>query len=156
VNVLSVECEPKESLGFWQSMGFAEFEKSEQSGSVQARRVLSRIFKLPSYVSPVNVMVAFYPESAIHGSRKTVLPMVEHRVVGVRADDASIMLGERIIGLSDYGSEKGDTVVKIEVEGIVHCFCKAKHEPAQLSGVQRDWLGGTYFIDTVRWNGPIE
>jgi hypothetical protein len=47
------------------------------------------------------------------------------------------------------GDQNRDTVVKVEVDGVVRCFCKAKYERARVIGVQHDWLGGTYFTDRV-------
>lgn len=70
-------------------------------------------------------------------------------MVGVHAYDGSIMLDQRVVGLSHHGEEDRDTVVKVEVDAVVRCFCKAKYERARTVGVQHDWLGGTYFIDRV-------
>ena len=82
-----------------------------------------------------------------------VISIAEHHVEGVNANDGSIMLNQRIVGLSHLGEDNQDTVVKVEVDGVVRCFCKAKHERAKAVGVQYDSSGGTYFIDRVN---PIE
>lgn len=153
VNALSVQCQPKESLGFWERMGFIRYGDLEPHSDIKARRILPRTFDLPLAPSPIDVVIGFYPESATYGDARDVLPIATHHVTGVHANDGSIMLGQRIIGLSHLGDENRDTVIKVEVDGEVRCFCKAKYEDARAVGVQRDWLGGTYFIDRVN---PIE
>jgi GNAT superfamily N-acetyltransferase len=153
VNALSVQCQPKESLGFWEQMGFVRYGDLEPYCDVKARRILQRTFDLPIASSPIEVVIGFYPESATYGDAKGVLPIAEHHLAGVHADDGSIMLDRRVIGLSDLGEEGQDTVVKVEVHSVVRCFCKAKYECARTVGVQHDWFGGTFFIDRVN---PID
>ncbi len=153
VNALSVQCQPKESLGFWERMGFVRYGDLEPYADVKARRILPRTFDLSIASSPIEVVIGFYPESATYGDAKDVLPIAEHHLAGVRANDGSIMLDQRVIGLSDLDEESRDTVVKVEVHGVVRCFCKAKYECARTVGVQHDSLGGTYFIDRVN---PID
>ena len=149
VNALSVRCEPKESLGFWERVGFVRYGYLESYSDVKAYRILSRAFALPTSPSSIDIIVGFYPESSVYGDAKDVLPIVEYRVVGAHANDGSIMLNQRVVGLSHYGGKNRDTVVKVEVDGVVRCFCKAKYERARVVGVQHDPLGNTYFIDRV-------
>jgi len=153
VNALSVQCRPRESLGFWERMGFIRYGDLEPYSDIKARRVLPRTFDLPLASSTIDVVIGFYPESATYGDAMDVLPLATHHVTGVRTNDGSIMLDQRIIGLSRPGDENRDTVIKVEVGGVVRCFCKAKYEDARAVGVQHDCLGGTYFIDRVN---PIE
>jgi GNAT superfamily N-acetyltransferase len=153
VNALSVQCQPKESLGFWERMGFVRYGDLNPYSDVKARRILPRTFDLPIASSPIEVVIGFYPESAAYGDAKDVLPIAEQHLVGVNANDGSIMLNQRVIGLSDLGEESRDTVVKVVVHGVVRCFCKAKNECARTVGVQHDSLGDTYFIDRVN---PID
>lgn len=150
VNALSVQCQPEESFGFWERMGFVGYGDLEPHNHVMAYRILPRTFKLPFAPSSIEVVIGFYPESAKYGDAKDVLPIAEHQVAGVHADDGSIILNQRVIGLSHYGRRGGgDTVVKVEIDGVPHCFCKAKHESATVLGVQHDSIGSTYFIDRV-------
>jgi len=78
-----------------------------------------------------------------------VAPIAESQVAGFYTDDGSIILAQRVIGLSHYGGQSRDTVVKIEIEGVVHCFCKAKYDDARAIGVKHDWSGDAYFIDRL-------
>jgi GNAT superfamily N-acetyltransferase len=149
VNALSVQCEPKESLGFWERMGFVRYGDLEPYSDVNARLTLPRTFVLPVTPSPIDVVIGFYPESATYRDAKNVRPIAEHHVQGVHADDGSIMLDQRVIGLSHEGPANGNTVIKIEVGGVVRCFCKSKHEDARSIGVQYDGIGGTFFIDCI-------
>jgi GNAT superfamily N-acetyltransferase len=149
VNALLVQCQPKQSLGFWERMGFVRCDDLEQFSNVMARRILPRTFDLGIAQSLIQVVIGFYPESATYGHSKDIRPIEEHHVSGVLTNDGSIMLDRRIVGLSHLGEANRDTVVKIEVDGVVRCFCKAKCEEAQAVGIQRDSWGGTYFIDCV-------
>lgn len=148
VNVLSVHCTPEESLGFWARMGFVRYDDPDFPDQIKARLILQRDFDLPPNLPSVNVVIGFYPESATYAHAAGVRPIVEHRVIGVRDDDDSIMLNRRVIGLRDDDLE-GDLVIKIETDGVVRCFCKAKREKAANFGVERDYVGGTFFIDSV-------
>jgi hypothetical protein len=49
----------------------------------------------------------------------------------------------------DDEPEGRDLAVKIEVDGVVRCFSKAKYEEAEESGVVRDWKGGAFYVDAV-------
>lgn len=93
-------------------------------------------------------MIGFYPEAAIYG-RSPIPPIASHRVMGSRIDDGAVMLERRIIGLCNDEPEGKDLAVKIEVDGEVRCFCKAKYEEAEEAGVTRDWKGGAFYIDVV-------
>lgn len=149
VNALSVQCEPESSLGFWKRMGFVQYDDPDFPDHVNARLMLPRSFELPETPSPIDVVIGFYPESAIYGGATDVQPIAEHHVKGVRGIDGSIMLDKRVIGISHGGSVHRDIAIKIEVDGVIRCFCKGKHEPAKAIGVQRDWSGGTFFIDSI-------
>src|SRR3546814_14545232 len=69
--------------------------------------------------------------------RGPVPPIASHRIRGSRLDDGTIMLERRVIGLCDDEPEGKDLAVKIEVDGEVRCFCKAKYEEAEEAGVTR-------------------
>src|SRR3546814_6199428 len=81
--------------------------------------------------------------------RGPVPPIASHRIRGSRLDDGTIMQERRVIGLCDDEPEGKDLAVKIEVDGEVRCFCKAKYEEAEEAGVTRDWKGGTSYLDVV-------
>ncbi|MFB0872671.1 GNAT family N-acetyltransferase [Sphingobium sp. sgz301303] len=148
VNVLSIECSPRSSWTFWQRHGFERFGDLREWGTITARRILSRSFDLPADLPTADVVIGFYPEAATYGSGP-VPPIASHRVRGGRIDDGAIMLERRVIGLCDDEPEGKDLAVKIEVDGEVRCFCKAKYEEAEEAGVTRDWKGGAFYIDAV-------
>jgi GNAT superfamily N-acetyltransferase len=150
VNVLSLQCAPEASLGFWRQMGFEEYRDPQQPNDLMVRRVLPRTFGLPTNSSPVEVVIGFYPEEAQYNRHQDIPPLVEHRVAGVRDLDRSIMLERRVLGLCDDEPDGRDLAIKIEVNGVERCFCKAKHKDAQDVGVQHDWIGATFYIDRVK------
>lgn len=148
VNVLSIECSPRSSWTFWQRHGFERFGDLSASGKITARRILPRSFDLPAGLPTVDVVIGFYPEAATYG-RGPVPLIASHRIRGSHLDDGAIMLERRIIGLCDDEPEGKDLVVKIEIDGEVRCFCKAKYDEAGQAGVTRDWKGGAFYIDVV-------
>lgn len=148
VNVLSIECSPRSSWSFWQRHGFARFGDMSKWGKITARRILPRSFDIPADLPSADVEIGFFPEAATYGRGK-VSAIVSHRLRGGRVDDGAVVLERRVIGLINDEPEGKDLIVKIEVNGVVRCFCKAKYEEAEEAGVTRDWKGGAYFIDSV-------
>lgn len=148
VNVLSIECSPRSSWTFWQRHGFVRFGDMREFGKITARRVLARTFDIPPELPSAEVVISFYPEHATYGREETP-PIAAHHVRGGRMDDGTITLERRVVGLCDDEPEGRDLAVKIEVDGVVRCFSKAKYEEAEESGVVRDWIGGAFYIDAV-------
>ncbi|WP_293977425.1 GNAT family N-acetyltransferase [Sphingomonas sp.] len=148
VNVLSIECSPRSSWTFWERHGFERFGDLSEWGTITARRILERSFDLPSGLPLADVRIAFYPESATYG-RSEIRPIANHSLRGSRLDDGAIMLGRRVIGLCDDEPAGKDLAVKIEVDGELRCFCKAKYEEAEDAGVRHDRKGGAFYIDAV-------
>jgi GNAT superfamily N-acetyltransferase len=147
VNALSVQCKPERSIEFWKKMGFEEYSDPRHPDDLMVRRVLPRTYVLASNSSPVKVVIGFYPEAALYNRAEHIPPIAEHRAKGVHLD-GSIILEGRVIGLCDDVSPGQDLAIKIEVNGVEHCFCKAKY--AKDVGVQYDCSGGTFFIDCVK------
>src|SRR3546814_688279 len=148
VNVLSIESSPRSSWTFWQRHGFERYGDLSEWGKITARRILRRSFGLPANLLTADIVIGFYPETATYG-RGPVPPIASHRIRGSRLDDGTIMLERRVIGLCDDEPEGKDLAVKIEVDGEVRCFCKAKYEEAEEAGVTRDWKGGAFYLDVV-------
>jgi GNAT superfamily N-acetyltransferase len=149
VNVLSGQCAPETSLGFWKRMGFEQYNDPDQPNDVMVRRVLSRTFELPANLPAVEVVIGFYPEAAQYRQSEDIPSIVEHHVRGVRDQDGSILLARRVIGLCDDEPDGRDLAVKIEVNGELRCFSKAKHQEARAVGVEQDRIGNTFFVDRV-------
>jgi GNAT superfamily N-acetyltransferase len=103
VNALSVQCNPESSLGFWKRMGFVRYGDFGPYSDVKARRILPRPFVLPASPPPIDVVIGFYPESATYGDAKDEPPIAEHHVLGVKINDGSIILDQRVIGLTGCG-----------------------------------------------------
>jgi hypothetical protein len=53
-----------------------------------------------------------------------------------------------MIGLMD-DVPGGHLAVRIEVDGVERCVCRARCEEAKQAGVQHDYKGGTFYIDAV-------
>jgi GNAT superfamily N-acetyltransferase len=147
VNVLSIECMPRSSWPFWRRHGFERYGDMSEWGKITARRVLTRSFDIPAGLLSADVAISFYPEAATYP--RDVPPISVHQVRGGRLDDGAIMLERRVIGLCSDEPEGKDLAIKIEVDGVLRCFGKAKHDEAEEAGVTRDWKGGAFFIDVV-------
>jgi GNAT superfamily N-acetyltransferase len=147
VNVLSGECSPPTSLPFWEKHGFERYGDMSDWGKIIVRRVLQRHFDIPASLPRATVAIAFFPESASY--RQVVAPLAVHKVKAGRLADGALMLERRVIGLADDEPERRDLVVKIEVDDVVRCLCKAKYDEAQKAGVRRDYMGNTFYIDVV-------
>src|SRR3546814_15417746 len=94
------------------------------------------LFPYTTLFRSADIVIGFYPETATYG-RGPVPPIASHRIRGSRLDDGTIMLERRVIGLCDDEPEGKDLAVKIEVDGEVRCFCKAKYEEAERSEERR-------------------
>ena len=147
VNVLSIECIPRSSWPFWRRHGFERYGDLSEWGRITARRVLARTFDIPEGLLVAKVAIGFYPEGAVHGD--DVPPIAVHEVRGERLDDGSIFLERRVIGLCDDEPQGRDLAIKIEIDGHLRCFCKAKYEEAEEAGVTRDWKGGAFYVDVI-------
>ena len=149
VNILVVECSPRTSLTFWEKHGFERFGDMSDWGKLTARRVLHRPVDLPEGLPRVPVRIEFYPERVIYSPDEHVEPIALHDVLGARLDDGAVMLDRRVICSDDTGRNCGDLAIKIEVDGEVRCFAKAKHDAAEEAGVERDWKGGAFYLDVI-------
>ena len=147
VNVLSIECTPHTSWPFWHQCGFERYGDMSKRGTITARRVLTRLFDIPSELPITDVVISFYPEAATY--QHDVPPISVHQVRGGRANCGAIMLDRRVIGLCRDEPEGKDLAIKIEVDGEQRYFDKAKYDEAEEIGVTRDWKGGAFFIDVV-------
>lgn len=152
VNLLSIECSPRSSWSYWQRHGFERYGDMREWGKLTARRVLARAFDVPPELPEVHVVIGFYPEAATYG--RDVPPLAVHPVRGGRLDDGAIMLERRVIALSDDEPEGKNLAVKIEVDGELRYFSKAKYEEAAEAGVIHDRHGGTFYVDYVEPREP--
>jgi GNAT superfamily N-acetyltransferase len=151
VNLLSGECSPRTSLPFWEKHGFERYGDVGDWFNVNVRRILQRQLEIPTDRPSVEATISFYPESASY-SHDDVEPVAVHKVRGARLDDGSVKLERRVIGVMGDATD-GDLVVKIVVDGVQRCFCKAKYPKAKEAGVQHDYRGGTFYVDVVELEG---
>jgi hypothetical protein len=145
VNVLSGECSPTSSFPFWQRLGFERYNDGANF-TILVRRILHRSFALPRGKPHVAVTIGFYPEEALYRPGITAVAIYQARAVTLA--DGTVMLEQRAIGL--ISGIEGDLAVKIEVDGVQRCFCKAKYDVAVDAGVQYDGPGNNFFIDIVK------
>ena len=146
VNVLQGECCPRNSLPFWEKMGFERYGDLSPWAPITVRRVLHRKHEMPTDLPSIEVTVSFYPEAVLHSS--DVPPLYVHRLTGGLLDNGNVRLPYRAIGLTDDAHPK-DLVVKIEVNGDEVYFCKAKYDEAKAVGVHRGVEGASYYIDEI-------
>jgi GNAT superfamily N-acetyltransferase len=152
-NVLTVQCMPETSLGFWMRMGFDQYIDVRHPDHVVARRILQRTFELPDDAAYTDVVISFYPERAEYSELGAVDCIVAHPVSGVRLPDGTIKLVRRIIGLEADEDKGKDLVIKIEVSGEERCFCKAKSEGAKRLGVRHNPHDGSFYVDHIQPGG---
>lgn len=142
VCVLEIECSPRTSIPFWKKMGFTMFPFNEVTQD-RAYLVLDRSFPLPDDRPPVNVSIAFYPESKKWDQKIEPVIACSPDAVKVSADE--IMLSARVICFDPHGGLGLDPVVGIEVNGDKIYLDKIKYEEV---GVQRD-IRNTFYLDRI-------
>lgn len=150
--MLDVECAPRSSLTFWEKHGFERYGDMSDWGRLTARRVLHRSFDLPPELPRVPVTVEFYPERVKYSRDEQVEPLAVHHLSGVYRPGGELLLERRVIGVDDTGRDGGNLVIKIEVDGEVRYFDKAKYDEAEDAGVVQDWKGGAFYLDAVEPN----
>jgi GNAT superfamily N-acetyltransferase len=146
VVVLAGECAPRTSLPFWQKHGFVRYGDMSEWAPITVRLVLQRSHAIPQDRPTVEVTIGFYPEAATY--RDNVPPIAVHSLRGARLDSGVIMLERRVIGVRS-DEPNGDLAVKIEVDGVQRCFCKAKYDKAVEAGVQPDRDGRAFYVDVI-------
>ncbi len=149
INVLSIECTPRLSWAFWKRHEFVRFGDMSEFGRITARRVLARSFDLPEYLPSVNVVVGFYAEDALYDPG-SVPPIAQHHLRGVKIGNNAILLERRVIELCDAVPDGRDLAVRIDIDGALRCFSKAKYKLAEEAGVIRDWIGDAFYLDEVQ------
>jgi GNAT superfamily N-acetyltransferase len=143
VNVLFGECSPRESLTFWEKMGFEQYQDPNRPYQITIKRLVWRDFKIPADLPRVKVTIGFYPECALYGA-DVHQPITTHDLNGGRQSDGTILLPYRVIGLTMDEPRGSDLVTKITVAGVDQCFCKAKHEKAERAGMRRERSGNSF------------
>ncbi|MBS0473935.1 MAG: GNAT family N-acetyltransferase [Proteobacteria bacterium] len=146
VNLLDIECSPRESWEFWQKRGFERYGDMSQWGGITARMVLPKRFDLPPGLPRAIVRVAFFSEDAKY--REGIEPLADHVVEGAVLVEGECQLPHRVIAIKD-DCKRGDMVVQIEVDGREIYRDKAKYPEATAVGIMNDYRSGAFYIDKV-------
>lgn len=144
---LSVECPQGSPIEFWEKLGFKRCGEARMWGQVILRRGIERAIELPDDLPRLDVTIEFYPEAALRCP--DVRPIAVHRLTGGLIDLSDVMLERRVVTFADAVPEGRDVAIRISINGVEICFCKAKHEKAQDHGVQRDASGSAFYIDDI-------
>ncbi|KQS49498.1 GNAT family N-acetyltransferase [Sphingomonas sp. Leaf198] len=147
VNVLEGQCAPETSLGFWNRMGFEQYDNWRRPDELRVRRVLPKAFPLPPDLPRATVTVSFLPERALYSAGETVTPIATYVIEGAVRPDGSVMLSRRALGLADDEPDSHDLAVRIEIDGNERILAKGKYAGA--AGVKHDWRGDAFFVDIV-------
>ena len=142
--VLSIQCDPKTSIPFWESLGF-QISKWEVLGETRGYYPIERKFDLPEG-EEVKVLVEFFPED--RNWDITIQPCKSYTCTGVKDDEGIIHLPARIIFPADLYLTRGDAVVSISVDGNERYNDKAKYEEAISKGVEGSSYKG-FYIDKI-------
>ena len=145
VNVLRGECSPRNSLSFWQKMGFEQYGDCSFGAPIFVRRVLHRKHDLSSMLPKIEVGISFFPEAALYGPG--VSPIAVHKLMGGQIE-GRVRLPYRVVGFPE-DAPSGDLVVKIAADENVLCFCKAKHGEAETAGIKQDRRGNSFYVDEI-------
>ncbi len=148
VNVLTGECAPRSSLPFWEKLGFERYGDQRSGEEIKVRLVLKREFKISPDLPRAEVTIGFYPEAALH--RESVAPISVHRLIGARQAGDVVQLERRAVGLTDDEPEGRDLVVRIDIDGVERCFCKAKSREARQAGIEWDQEGQAFYVDAIQ------
>lgn len=147
LNVLAGECSPESSLPFWQKQGFERYHDPNRCGTITVRKVLQREYDVPAGLPKVEVSISFYPEEVRY--RTNVSPLKVNHLVGGVESNGTIKIPRRVIVLTNDEHENHDLVVRIVVDGVERCFCKAKYQEAKAVGVLYEYRDDTFYIDEI-------
>ena len=147
LNVLAGECSPQSSLPFWQKQDFKQYHGPTGTRGIHVRKVLQREYDVPAELPKVEVTISFYPEAVLYCPN--VSPLEIKHLVGGLDSGGAIKISRRVIGLADDEPKNRDLVVKIVVNDVERCFCKAKHPEAEAVGVLRQSKDNTFYIDEI-------
>ncbi|ASP68617.1 GNAT family N-acetyltransferase [Sinorhizobium meliloti] len=135
-SVVEIEIAPSSAEPFWLHMGFKLVEDRQgYGGGTFAYKILPRTLELGDG-ERVKYAIAFFTDKARYSEDPK--PFAKFVGEGERLADGSIQLPERAYCFNPLDDQHVDYFVKIEVDGDVVHFDKAKYEESALCGVQRD------------------
>ena len=109
--------------------------------------VLGREFEVLPTEIKTDIEISFYPEEAAYVD--DTKPMDCHHLTSSKDAIGNFQLPYRVIGKQFLLDRGKDLVVKITVDGVRRCFCKAKRPQAKNLGVKQDFYGDVFYIDSI-------
>ncbi|CDZ31882.1 Hypothetical protein NGAL_HAMBI1145_06500 [Neorhizobium galegae bv. officinalis] len=145
-SVVEIEIAPASAEPFWLRMGFTLVEDRQgYGGGTFAYKILPRTFDLGDG-ERVEYAISFFTAKARYSPEPK--PFVEYTGEGVRLANGHIQLPGRAFCFNPTDDQHVDYFVKIEVDGDILHFDKAKYQESELCGVQRD-AGGDFYIERI-------
>ncbi|TBZ99467.1 GNAT family N-acetyltransferase [Rhizobium leguminosarum] len=145
-SVIKIEIAPSSAEPFWRRMGFTPVEdRSGGGGGTFAFKVLPRTFALGDG-DRVAYAISYLTQKERYMDEPT--PFARFAGLGERLADGRIQLPERAFCFNPVDDQHVDYFVKIEVEGRLVHFDKAKYEGSRDSGIERD-AGYDFFIERI-------
>lgn len=126
--LLRIECAPESSEEFWRAMGF-DIERHRHQ--LFGKRILPIPRPLPLPADPIEVIVRFFPEQAMH-KEASVRAFVEYHPVAVKDQNGTVWLNEK---LAYFDSPEQDLVIELTLDGKTVYRNKAKYKEAEALGV---------------------
>jgi GNAT superfamily N-acetyltransferase len=151
-SVVKITVAPSSAEPFWLRMGFTLVEEHNTHGNgTFAYKTLPKKFELGDGPR-VPYAISFYTQK----QRYSDIPIPFSRFVGKGEQffDGRIQLPERAFCFNPVDDQHVDYFVKIEVEGRVIHFDKAKYDSSKAFGARRD-LGYDYFFDGINPYNPV-
>ncbi|WP_180897328.1 GNAT family N-acetyltransferase [Martelella soudanensis] len=144
-SLAAIEITPSSAIPFWHRMGFTTVPGRESPNGLFAYKILRRTFELGA-----GQRVAYSIEFLTPDGRYLDNPEPFSRFVGEgeRLSDGAIQLSERAFCFRPQDDQHVDYFVRIELEGRVVHFDKAKREKSARLGLALD-KGYIYFIDRI-------
>ncbi len=137
-------------------MGFklcvSDTELDIDHSDIYAYRILGKKFLLPGNMPHVSIRVSFFPEEKKWHPEDMTDAFETFSPEAVLLEDGSIQLAERVC-FHEYRFPKlahggNDTVVEIEVDGLILYCNKARYDQGKAIGVERCTNG--FYIDAIR------
>ena len=153
--LLRIQCKPRTSIPFWKRMGFTLFDGKTgfdvDHSDIYAYRILEQKLPLPDGMQRASIRVRFFPEERKWLSEDKAAAFATFAPEAVLLEDGSIQLAERVC-FHEYLFPKlacggNDTVVEIDVDGVILYRDKAKYDEASAIGIQRCTNG--FYIDAI-------
>lgn len=145
-SVIEIEIAPSSAKPFWQRMGFTLMEnRPSNGGGTFAYKILPKTFAL-SGGERVAYAISYFTQSEAYSEKPK--PFARFVGLGERLSDGGIQLPERAFCFNPQDNQHVDYFVKIEIQGGVVHFNKAKYQESNAFGVERD-AGHGFFIERI-------